>query len=322
MGNDGSVSHGNERILELQRQMARINESIRLIAGDRQMPTFGEYAKTYLENKLANPSLRDTTKRSFYQQVACHLIPTFGATPIDKVGNVEFLKWVVAKREAAATMKPGPGRMTRFFNARKYLIEILNAAKTDGLIERLPKIDNPDVPRNVGRALAVREILGIIRRTKKPLFRFFFYVLWKMGCRPREILKWEWSMIRNEEGKLWIDIPARISKTVRSRTIPINPGVARRLLEQIKRGVISQFVFPNVFDPSRPQLSYHGAWATACRKAKVKAMPYDLRRTFITNKAAAGAPMIYVAKFLDTSTKMIESVYAKSQADIMEAIAK
>ena len=312
----------DERILELQRQMARINASISLMAGDRRMPTFGEYATTYMENKLMNPSLRDTTKRSFAQQVAGHLIPTFGETPIDKLGNVEFLKWVLAKRAEGETKKPGPGRMTRFFNARKYLIEILNAAKNDGLIERLPKLDNPDVPRNVGRALAVRECLGIIRRTKKRLFRFFFYTLWKMGCRPREILKWEWSMIRQVDDKLWIDIPARISKTVRSRSIPINPGVAKRLMAMLKAGVTSPYVFPNVFDPSKPQLSYHGAWAAARRKANVNAMPYDFRRTFITNKAAQGAPMIYVAKFLDTSTKMIESVYAKSQADIMEAIAK
>lgn len=318
------MSSPDERILELQRQIARISASISLVAGDRRTPTFGEYASTYLDNKLANPTLRETTKRSFYQQVKCHLIPTFGAIPLDKLGNMEFLKWVVEKRDAAETLPAGPGRMTRFFNARKYLIEVLGAAKEDGLIEKLPKIDNPDVPRNVGRALETKEILGIIRHTKKRLFRFFFYTLWKMGCRPREILKWEWSMIRWEgPNKAWIDIPARISKTVRSRSIPINPSVAKRLYQIYKRGGNgSKYVFPNVKDASKPQLSYHGAWATACKKAAVKAMPYDLRRTFITRHAAEGSPMIYVAKFLDTSTKMIEAVYAKSQATVMEAIAK
>lgn len=301
--------------------MATMAETMRLISGERRTPTFGEFAKGYLEEKLANPTLRDTTKRSFYQQVDKHLIPTFGAIPIDKISNVDFLKWVVSKREDAESLKPGRGRMTRFFNARKYLIEILGAAKELGHIQRLPKLDNPDTPRSVGRALAPREVLKILRHTKKRLFRFFFYVLWKMGCRPREILKWEWSMLRfSEPGKTWIDIPARISKTVRSRSIPINPQVSRRLAAMYKRSNGGKYVFPNVKDPRKPQLSYHGAWATACKKAMIKAMPYDLRRTFITERAASGKPMIYVAKALDTSTKMIEAVYAKSQADIMEAI--
>ena len=310
----------DERILELQRQLAKVSETMSKISGERRAPTFGEFAQGYLESKIANPTLRDTTKRSFSQQVEGHLIPTFGTLPIDKISNAEFLKWVIAKREEAESRPAGRGRLTRFFNARKYLIEILGAAKEAGHIERLPKLDNPDTPRNVGRVLQPREVLRILRHTKKRIFRFFFYVLWKMGCRPREVLRWEWDMLRQQNGKTWIDIPARISKTVRSRSIPINPGVARRLFKMRNNG--SPFVFPNVFDPSKPQLSYHGAWSTACKKAMVKAMPYDLRRTFITRRAAEGAPMIYVAKFLDTSTKMIEAVYAKSQADIMEAIAK
>jgi integrase len=311
----------DDKLAELQRQFAKMTETMSQISGVKKIPTFAEFAGDYLEEKLANPTLRDTTKRSFEQQVAGHLIPTFGEMPVDKIGNKEFLRWVTEKRQEAETKKPGPGRMTRFFNARKYLIEVLGAAKEKGHIEKLPKLDNPDTPRNVGRVLQTREIMKILRHTKKRLFRFFFYTLWKMGCRPREILKWEWSMINQRDGKVWIDIPARISKTVRARSIPVNQGVARRLLEQIKRGIVSQFVFPNVFDPTKPQLSYHGAWAASCRKAGVKkAMPYDLRRTFITEKAASGKPIIYVAKVLDTSSKMIESVYAKSQADVMESI--
>jgi integrase len=311
-----------EKLAELQRQFAKMTETMSQISGVKKVPTFAEFASEYLEEKLANPTLRDTTKRSFEQQVAGHLIPTFGELPLDKVSNKEFLRWVTQKREEAETKKQGRGRLTRFFNARKYLIEVLGAAKEKGHIEKLPKLDNPDTPRNVGRVLQPREVLKILRHTGKRLFRFFFFVLWKMGCRPREVLRWEWDMLRTaENGRIWVDIPARISKTVRSRSIPINPQVARRLKEQLQSGGrSSKFIFPNVKDPRKPQLSYHGAWAAACRKAKVKAMPYDLRRTFITEKAASGKPIIYVAKVLDTSSKMIESVYAKSQADVMEAI--
>lgn len=307
----------------LRKQFEALTSSMNKLAGEKKELLFREFALAYMEAKLRDLTLRESTRRSFECQVRGHLIPAFGALPIEKVNNAEWLYWVTEKKKDAEGRPPGRGRMTRFFNARKYLMEILIAAKEDGHVEKLPRLSNPDESRNVGRVLEDREILRILRHTKKRIFRFFFFVLWKMGCRPREILKWEWDMIRwGEPGKTWIDIPARISKTVRHRSIPINPSVSRRLYAEFTHGVTSKFVFPNVKDPSRPQLSYHGAWATACKRAgiKVKAMPYDMRRTFITEKAADNQPMIYVAKTLDTSTKMIESTYAKAQAQVMENI--
>lgn len=303
--------------------MAALNLTLAKLAGEQHILLFGDFAREYLKQKMANPTLREATKRSFEHQVLHHLIPTFGRLPLDKVTNAEFLYWVIERRKCAETQKAGHGRITRFFNARKYLIEVLLAAKNDGHIERLPKFDNPDEPKNVGRALSDREVLAILRRTPIKLFRFFFYVLWKTGCRPREILRWEWNMfLWSEPGKTWIDIPARISKTDRTRKIPLNPNVSRRLYAEFRRGNRSHFVFPNPRDPRRPQLSYSQQWNSACKRAKIKAMPYDLRRTFITRCAAAGMPLLYVAKALDTSTKMIESVYAKSQAEVMEGIVK
>lgn len=314
---------GDDDIKALQKQLAMMTAMMNKLAGDQKAVLFGDFARTYLETKMRNPTLRGSTLRSFEYQVRGHLIPAFGLLPIERVNNAEWLYWVTEKRKECENKKRGRGKITQFFNARKYLTEILIAAKADGLVDRLPKLDNPDETKSVGRAMEESEILKILRNTKDRLFRFFFYALWKTGCRPREILKWEWSMIRwGEPGKTWIDIPARISKNVRSRSIPINSGVSRRLYAEFRKGNGSIFVFPNTKDPRRPQLSYHGAWSTACRRAKVSAMPYDLRRTFITRCAAEGRPLIYVAKCLDTSTKMIESVYAKAQVDVMEDMVK
>jgi integrase len=94
------------------------------------------------------------------------------------------------------------------------------------------------------------------------------------------------------------------------------------MLERRRTRSESKFVFPARGDNGRPQLTYQSAWTTACDHAKVKAVPYDLRRTFITRCMAENKSPFYVAKCLDTSTKMIESVYAKAQADVMEDILK
>lgn len=302
----------DEALKSLRKQIESLNAAVAKMSGDNPVPTFGEFASSYLKEKLARP-LREATKRSFENQVRLHLIPGFGGLFIDKMTNPVWLEWV--ERE-----KTKEGRkLTRFFNARKSLIEILRAAQHAGYIEKLVKLDDPDESKNTGRMLERQEIIQILWAAKRP-FRLIFYAFFRMGCRPREILRWEWSMLSLRNDKLWLSIPARISKTGRSRDIPINPNLARIIKIRQKRGNGSIFIFPSRDSPERPQLTYQSAWSTACASAKVEAVPYDLRRTFISRCAAEGKPMIYVAKALDTSTKMIESVYAKSQAEVMEKI--
>lgn len=305
----------SDQLKDLQRQIAKLNESMSRLAGEQEAIRFESFAQEYLKRKLLNPTLRRATKESFRNQVQKHLIPAFGGLELRQITNAVFLQWVTQKRASVPNY--------RFFNGRKSLIETLTAAVAEGHLERVPKFDNPDEKRDVGRAMEQREVLQILRHTRERFFRFYFFVLWKMGCRPREILQWEWAMITwNEPGHTWIDIPARISKTGRSRRIPINPQVSLRLYRMFQAGVNSRFVFPKTDDLNRFQYEYSGQWRRACRQAGIKAMPYDLRRTFITKCAAEGKPLIYVAKALDTSTKMIESVYAKAQVDVMEEIIK
>jgi integrase len=306
----------DDAMKELRRQAERLNDALQKLSGDHTSMSFSDFAKNYLLLKMDRPTLRTSSKQSFSIQVNNHLIPAFGSMPIDTITNADWLRWVMKIKNMN---KP---TLTRFFNARKALAEILIAAKDEGHLSKLPKLDNPDQPVSAGRALEDKEIFSIIFHAKRP-FRFIFYVLWKMGCRPREILQWEWSMIKfNEPAKTWIDIPARISKTGRQRQIPINPEVSHVLHGRFTVGNGSQFVFPNPLDISTPHLNYNGAWKRACARAKVSAVPYDLRRTFITRCAAEGKPLIYVAKALDTSTKMIENIYSKQQVDVMEKIIK
>lgn len=317
-GSGASVN--SDEIKTLQREIAKINARVGKIAGQGEEIRFGEFAQKYLESKKLNPTLRDSTKRSFEHQVANHLIPAFGSTPVDKITGDQWLSWVNETKEFAKQLPAGPGRVTRFFNARKYLNEILIAAKDAGHVERLPKLENPDQKRDVGRVLETHEILGIIWHAH-PHFRFIFYTFWKTGCRPREILRWKWDMVRfKENGTAWVDLPAEITKTDAARSLPLNKALTKHLKLRFEKRS-SPYVFPFQYDLSRPQLSYHGAWATACRRAGVKkAMAYDLRRTYITRCAAEGRQMLYVAKILGTSLKMIEGTYAKQQVDTMEEI--
>ncbi len=296
-------------IRALQRQIAKISGSIERIAGDKPRVLFRDFSAAYLAQKNMNPTLRFSTKRIFSHQVLNILGPAFGELSLEEITNPKFLEWVGQTRER--------GRITRFFNARKALIEILRAAYDAGHIEKLPKFDNPDTPKDVGRVLEDAEVLAILWRSKRP-FRLIFYTFWLMGCRPREILQYEYSMLKEDRARTWINIPAAISKTGRFRSIPLPPRVVR-LINRRKR--VSPFLFPSQVNITKPQLSYASAWRTACRKAGVKkTTPYDFRRTWITKRAIENKPLMDIALYLDTSVPMIQKTYYKSQADVMEGL--
>lgn len=302
----------------IQRQLAKLTTDFARASGDSTVPLFRDFALNYQAEKLAKTNLRSATKSAFEYQVREFLVPAFGHLTLDKVTSYEWDTQIPRWLEE--------GRLTRLFNTKKCATEIMRKAHEAGYIDRVPKFENPDEPRNVGRVVSEEEFERIQACMTYEIFRLFFFTLRRMGCRPREILRWEWDMVEWPEvegGKAWINIPARISKTGRNRKIPINSEVWAKLLEWRAQGPMnSKYVFPNRFHPGQPQLSYHGAWRTACTKAGVAhCVPYDYRRTFITVKMENNEPGVFVAKYLDTSMMQIEKTYAKAQAATMEGIA-
>lgn len=284
--------------------------------------TYGEFARRYTATKMKT-SLRHNTKDSFQRQQTKHLIPAFGHLPIDQITNEAWLDWVEATRKI--------GRVNRFFNPRKDLIETLLAAKEQGLLQKVPKFENPDEPKDVGRVLEDKEVIAFLWHSRRP-FRLMFYALWKTGVRPREVFKWEWEMVNfvfglpDNSGKrtmlpAWVDIPARITKVDKARSIPINTDLSKMLFIKKRVNKGAKFVFPKRGDPSRPQLSYASSWKTACDRAGItNAMPYDFRRTFITRCAKEGKSMDFVAKALGTSPAMISKHYVKMDAKALESV--
>lgn len=294
---------------EAAQMIARLNK----LADESPPVLFKDFATDYKDAKLKRPKLRESTKRSFANQVDKHLIPWLGALPVNKITNAIWLQCIEDSKG-----------ITKFFNARKALIEILTAAKEQDVIQKVPQLDNPDEYEPVGRVLVLKEILTILRKAMRP-FRLIFYVFWKMGCRPREILQWEWSMIewtRAGRGFSYLHVPARISKTGRSREIALDPDVAGFLRQRFRLyGDRSIYVFPKRHGKDKPQWSYQSAWVTACRKARVvDAMVYDFRRTFITVNIDAGKNIERVARHLDTSAPMIRRFYLKDDEDAMEGL--
>jgi hypothetical protein len=316
------VMSSEVQIREMQRTIEKLNMSMATLVGERRVPTVGEFAQEFITEELASTEHRESTKRAKEYQVRRNIIPAFGKLPMDGLGNIQWNAWI---KETKAN--PRDWRITRYFNVRKLLTELFHKAKVRGIIENVPKLDNPDEHRNTGRVITDRETWWILRNTTYRIFRVFFYGLYKQGVRPREMLRWERSMIKTApDGRMWVEVPARITKTARSRLMPVNQTLAKHICRIMKENPDSRFVFQNRIHPDAPQLSYHGAFRTALMKARKAhpemkpCVPYDWRRSFITRAMIAGKQPVYIAKLLDTSVPMLERVYTKDDAATMEAL--
>ena len=59
-------------------------------------------------------------------------------------------------------------------------------------------------------------------------------------------LQWRWDMIKwNEPGHTWLEVPARITKTDRTRSIPLDETVSKLLHKRFLHDNKSRFCFPN-----------------------------------------------------------------------------
>lgn len=270
---------------------------------------------------------RDNTYRSAKNQLENHVLPAFGHL---KPSQVTPLKW--NHYDAEERRK---GKRSKLFNTRKALLEVLNRAKEEGLIQTVPKLKNHDGEPRQGKYLDDTIVRGILKAAS-PDTQLLIEIMYRMGARPGEVIQYEWDMIRweeNKHGKIYI--PGRITKTGRSRDIPLNSRISE-LLKARHGEKESKFIFPSPVYRDRPISEYKTGWKAACRRyvcpkvcgkecTKEKCYDhdldlniYDLRHTWVTNQAKRGISVVFTAKYADTSIAMIQTIYAKAESGAME----
>jgi integrase len=150
------------------------------------------------------------------------------------------------------------------------------------------------------------------------LVQFWF----KTGCRPSEAIGLQWKHISPNcdfitfegsiqciAGKLYWSEGSKNNKT---RTIAVSESV-RNLLLQIRPDVPNSDspVFPS---PKGKFINYENfckrVWSKVVHPIVPKTTPYNCRDTFITEQLLKGVSPAVIAKWCDTSTKMIEEHYA------------
>lgn len=329
------------------------NEWLGKMTDEQGVIYFSRFARRYLNAKLDNPKFAIKTKRRFQGEFEAslhsseseeryrpRLFDAFGHLPLEKITNEVWEAWM------ASIAKDFPE--FHFFNARKALLEVLNYAHENGYLNRVPKLTLQDPEAAPPRELTKDEIrklfaaahpVQMVGHTKatmrkqldknglpvrrKHWIKLLMLIIWKQGARPGEILQYEWAMIRFEEGGQGkIDIPARITKTRRPRSILLNREVSRVLRFLRKRAPEAVFLFPSEEKPGFPIGDYQNVWKRVCGRAGLKAQIYWYRDTFVSRKLNEGVSTMWIAKYLDTSVGMLEQKYAVMGQEAQEKVAR
>jgi len=122
---------------------------------------------------------------------------------------------------------------------------------------------------------------------------------------------------------LWSDVDfvndlirVRESKTrAGERTIPMSGRCKIELLRwrSLLGPEFSSYVFPNMYEPSKPLKDLRRSWAKALKDAGLEYFwIYDLRHTLASRLTQAGVSPVFVAQIIGHSSTSILSTYARA----------
>lgn len=287
---------------------------------------FREWLGSYLDGSSRRIQIKDVarsvlsakegkairTVRSSKNQIVNHLIPAFGHLLPNQMTSLKWESYIASER--------GAGRNRKFFNLRKALIEVMRKSYEEKLIERIPKFTNPD-PDPEPPTYLNRETVRSILKHASPGTKLLAFIVWKQGARPGEVIQYRFSMIRWKDGPHGsIHIPGEITKTRRPRQVPLNSRVAR-VLKWLEKRTSNDLLFPSPKDPEKPIQEYKTGWNSACARAQVSATIYNLRDSFVTDCLLRGESSTFIAKYLDSSTEMIDRKYAVATKKALQGVA-
>lgn len=277
-----------KRDLEIARflgQKARFQSKVHLV--EDKFPEFLELKK--IKSKGTHYSMTVQWER--------HLKEFFGGMILDEVNNNEWLKFVAWKRNQMPDRK--------FFNDRKYLSMFLHWCHRDGLIDKLPKLENVDPEIEAGKVYTDEECALLLEYSFGDLNLQIRMAL-TMGMRHGEIWTLEWSQI--DWQKNTIHLPAEKTKIRKARTFAISKRCSDILVARANKSG-SKWVFPQETNDLKPggRSGLKWAWKTLRTDTGIEGRFHDLRHTFLTRafKKAVNPALIceYAGLSLEEASK-------------------
>lgn len=232
----------------------------------------------------------------------------FGHLLITEIDEAFWLEWVRTR---------GRKLNKRLGDLSKYLSKVLAFAHLQKLIDRKPRIKNPDSKNTEVVTYSVQQIRSLLK-SAAPEIRDLIILGAECGMRPYEARRLQWGMIDFGK-KVTIELPASFTKTRTYREFVAGPQ-SSDMLRRRRKERNGEFVFPSDQDPKKPinEITFSRRWRKAVKAAKLPAGSkfHWLRHTFFTMALLdAGKPLPKVAAYGGNSPKILYDRYLAKQAD-------
>jgi integrase len=263
------------------------------------IPTFGSYARQWLDQKQASIKRPDTIK----VHLDVHLEPTFGKTRLDNITPSQIERWLSKCRSDGLA----PSYLKRMVATLK---SILNGAITDGHLNENPATKIGKIkgvmPRQ--RFLGAEEIVRLLIAAEEIEPWFMDVVVWALhsGMRRGEIQAMQWTDILSiaDGGKV---VQLQNTKSDKPRSVICNRSMAEVLAHQSDRRVEGD---DRLFPVSA--MTWRRRWETIRKASGLDDINFhDLRRTNATQAAVSGIDLRTLADRMGHSDlSMLERHYA------------
>jgi integrase len=185
-----------------------------------------------------------------------------------------------------------------------------------------PRIRRLDESDNVRRGFfSESEIRRVMANLPVALADFTLFA-WLTGMRKGEIASLRWEDVDGD----CIRLRAENAKNGNARLIPLEGELAellarRKAARRVKFNdtvMLSALIFHRKGEPIR---EFRKSWAKACKKAKIKRLFHDLRRSACRNMLAAGVPQVTAMQLSGHKTDSMFRRYAVvSENDLRTAL--
>jgi integrase len=289
-----------------------------------------ELANRYLANRELI-GLKRSTLMDYESYTRVHLLPAFGALELEAI-TIELIEdFIATKRQEGKAVKS-------ILNYLGLLHAMFAFAVRRGWCNRNPvaPVEKPRNLRNLDiRFLEVDELDALLTATptdeRGRTERVLYLTAAMTGLRRGELLALRWQDIDWEAGVVRVRrnyTRGRFGtpKSRRSsRAVPLALRVREELQQHYERTRFeapADLVFPHpelgvVLDPAKVRKRFQAA----ARRAGLRPVRFhDLRHTFGTRMAAAGAPLRWIQEWMGHSDYRTTSLYADYAPDLSQAV--
>lgn len=304
---------------EAQRSVAKGGDPVVEKRAAREVLTFGELAKQYIDD-YAKPKKKSWTEDQ--RQLDADLLPKWKSRPAGEIKAEDLLAILNAKVRGGSPVAAN--------RVRALVSRIYTFAAEQRLVSPAANpvigVKKPTKETSRDRVLTHEEIRRIWEacETQNPYVCAWFRLRLVTAQRGGELLQMQWQDI-DAKSHFW-SIPAEFVKNAHGHRVYLN-DLARKILERVPRSEKSVWVFPKSLMGDHMHVGRRLAQRTRANiiteakidsngRDRVDIRGHDLRRTAASLMASGGVPRFVISRILNHSEdKDITSVYDRYSYD-------